>query len=44
MQSPKNLTFESDQTLRKEEMAQMLVEAFALEINEHALPVFTDIS
>ena len=44
VQSPKNLTFESDQTLRKEEMAQMLVEAFALEINEHALPVFTDIS
>lgn len=41
---PSNYSFSSDTTLTKEEMAQLVVQAFRLKLNERSLPVFSDIS
>jgi hypothetical protein len=41
---PPNYVFSSDSTLTKEEMAQLVVQAFKLKLNERSLPVFSDIS
>lgn len=41
---PMEMTFISDKTLLKEEMAQLVVSAFWLKLNERSLPVFSDIS
>ena len=39
-----NLSWESKETLRKDEMAEMVVSAFWLKLNEWSLAVFSDIS
>ena len=39
-----NLSWQSKETLRKDEMAEMVVSAFGLELNEWSLAVFSDIS
>lgn len=39
-----NLSWESKETLRKDEMAELVVSAFELELNEWSLAVFSDIS
>jgi len=39
-----NLSWQSKETLRKDEMAEMVVSAFELKLNEWSLAVFSDIS
>jgi len=41
---PSDFSFSSDTTLTKEEMAQLVVKAFGLKLDERSLPVFSDIS
>jgi hypothetical protein len=41
---PSDFSYRSDTTLYREEMAQLVVQAFTLKLNERSLPVFSDIS
>jgi len=41
---PENFTFQSNEVLYKEELAELFVQAFQLELDTHFLPTFNDIS
>ena len=43
VENPPDLSFQSASTLRKDEMAKLIVDCFHLQVNQHSLPAFSDI-
>ena len=41
---PSNFAYRSDSALHREEMAQLVVQAFQVKLNERSFPVFSDSS